>query len=189
MLKSVTLPGTVTSIGNYAFYGLSGLTSITAQGVTSVGAYSFYNCTNLSAVSLPAATSIGGQAFNGCTNLVTVNLPAATNIISYAFYYSTNLVTVNIPSAESIGLYAFAGCRSLTSVYLGSMPPTIGGTILQSASTASARTVTFYAPSLTGYTSSPWLPGNNLGTGNAYWDNSANSGNLTVAKAVGTYTP
>ena len=58
----------VTSIGSYAFYYCSGLTSVTiGNSVTSIGDDAFYCCYGLTSVTIPnSVTSIGTAAFNGC---------------------------------------------------------------------------------------------------------------------------
>ena len=68
---SYTIPNSVTSIGNYAFCGCSGLTSITIpNSVTSIGNYAFWGCSGLTSITIPdSVTSIGGVAFDGCTGL------------------------------------------------------------------------------------------------------------------------
>ena len=66
-MSSVTIPQSVTTIGNYAFHGCSGLSSVTIpQGVTTIGSYAFVDCSGLSSLSIPSSvTSIGGFAFEG----------------------------------------------------------------------------------------------------------------------------
>ena len=69
-------------LGYYAFYGCSGLTSLTIpSGVTSIGNYAFEGCSGLTSLTIPSGvTSIGNYAFNGCSGLTSIyvypeNLP------------------------------------------------------------------------------------------------------------------
>ena len=96
---SVTYSGTtysVTSIGDYAFYECSSLTSVMIpNSVTSIGDYAFYGCTGLTSVTIPnSVTNIGDRAFSGCSGLTSVAIPE---------------------SVISIGNLAFADCNGLTS--------------------------------------------------------------------------
>ena len=70
-IKEFVIPPSVTSIGNYAFYYCSGLTSITIpEGVTSIGNYAFSECSGLTSVTIPeGVTSIGTSAFWWCSSL------------------------------------------------------------------------------------------------------------------------
>ena len=65
------------SIGNNAFSGCTGLTSVTiGDGVTSIGSYAFYNCASLTSIVIPdSVTSIGDYAFENCTGLTSVTIP------------------------------------------------------------------------------------------------------------------
>lgn len=70
-IRSVSIPGTVTSLESSTFSGCSALKSITmAEGVTSVGEEAFYSCSALTSVTIPeSVTWIGGDAFTGCSSL------------------------------------------------------------------------------------------------------------------------
>ena len=67
-LTSITIPNSVTSIGDYAFRDCSGLTSISIpNSVTSIGESAFFNCSSLTSISIPnSVTSIESGAFFGC---------------------------------------------------------------------------------------------------------------------------
>ena len=87
--------GSVTSIGGSAFYGCTGLTSITIpDSVTSIGNYAFSSCTGLTNVTIPdSVTSIGSSAFYGCTGLASIKIPdTVTSIGGSAFYNVPNIV-------------------------------------------------------------------------------------------------
>ena len=64
-LASITIPNSVTSIGDYAFSGCSGLTSITIPNfVISIGSSAFSGCSGLTGITIPnSVTSIGRYAF------------------------------------------------------------------------------------------------------------------------------
>ena len=67
----------VTSIGDYAFYSrfcCTSLTSITIpDSVTSIGDWAFRDCTSLTSITIPdRVTSIGDYAFNNCTSLTSI---------------------------------------------------------------------------------------------------------------------
>ena len=67
-LKSLIIEDGVTSIGSYAFYGCTGLTSVTIpNSVTNIGNNAFDGCSALTSVTIGnGVTSIGSYAFNGC---------------------------------------------------------------------------------------------------------------------------
>ena len=133
-LTSVTIPDSVTSIGEYAFYYCSGLTDITiSDGVTSIGGYAFGYCSGLTSITIPdSVTSIGRYAFNGCSGLTSVTIGDSVTSIGYcAFYKCRGLTSVTIgDSVTSIGDYAFRGCSNLKSaIFLGDAPGNVGNGI------------------------------------------------------------
>ncbi|MBQ7988949.1 MAG: leucine-rich repeat domain-containing protein, partial [Bacteroidaceae bacterium] len=100
-LTSITIPESVNSIEYYAFYNCSGLKSITiSEGVTIIGSYAFKGCTGLTSITIRGGvTSIGGSAFEGCTRLTSINIPSSvTSIGGSAFEGCTRLTSINIPS-------------------------------------------------------------------------------------------
>ena len=103
--------GSVTSIGDFAFVGCTGLTDIIIPSiVTSIGVCTFEGCTALTNIVIPnSVISIGQGAFQWCTGLTRITIPdSVTKIGDYAFYDCTGLTSVTIPeSVESIGSKAF----------------------------------------------------------------------------------
>jgi len=108
---SYAIPNSVTSIGGYAFFGCTELTSVNIpNSVTSIGNNAFGSCTELTSVSIPnSVNSIGNYAFR-YNSLTSVTIPnSVTSIGTYAFAYSSTLVTVNCyaPATAFIGSAAF----------------------------------------------------------------------------------
>ena len=131
-LTSITIPDSVTRVGDYAFYNCSSLTSIVIpDSVTSIGSYAFKNCTSLTGITIPDnVTSIGDDAFYGCTSLTSITIPDnVTSIGDDAFYNCSSLTSIVIPgSVTSIGRSAFADCNSLTSITIPFVGATKDGT-------------------------------------------------------------
>ena len=109
-------------LGDYAFRGCSGLTSLTIpSSVTSIDWGAFRGCSGLTSLTIPSGvTSIGKNAFNGCSGLTSLTLPSSvTGIGWYAFKGCSRLTSLTIPSSVTwIGLEAFSGCSGLTSIYV-----------------------------------------------------------------------
>ncbi|MBP5582445.1 MAG: leucine-rich repeat protein, partial [Bacteroidales bacterium] len=98
-LTSVTIPQSVTSIGNGAFSYCENLTSIAIpNSVTSIGDNAFYACENLTSVTIPqSVTSIGSGTFYNC-NLVSINIPeSVTSIGNNAFGANLGVALVTFP--------------------------------------------------------------------------------------------
>ena len=94
------IPSSVTSIGDWAFYGCTGLTSITIpSSVTSIGDGAFSDCTGLTSITIPSSvTSIGDYAFSDCTGLTSITIPSSvTSIGDWAFYGCKGLKSVRAP--------------------------------------------------------------------------------------------
>ena len=125
---SVTIPNSVTSIGDYAFAGCRGLTSVTIpNSVTSIGDYAFY-VSGLTSVTIGnGVTSIGDRAFMFCSSLTSVTIgDNVTAIGDWAFLNCYRLTSIIIPNnVTTIGNLAFSGCQ-LYSITIGNNVTTIG---------------------------------------------------------------
>ena len=121
-LTSITLPSGLTEIGWGAFQYCSGLTSITLpSGVTKIGFSAFEGCSGLTSLTLPSGlTEIGFSAFHGCSGLTSIPLPSGlTEIDSHTFCGCSGLTSLTLPSGVTeIGYSAFEGCSGLTSIYV-----------------------------------------------------------------------
>ena len=119
-VKDLVIPKSVTIIGSYAFYGCSGLTSVTIpNSVTSIGRWTFYACSGLTSVTIPnSVKNICSWAFYDCCGLKSVTIPnGVTSIGESTFYNCSGLTSVTIGnSVKRIGSSAFEWCSNLTSV-------------------------------------------------------------------------
>ncbi len=146
---SVTIPGkvtlggieySVTSIGEYAFYGCSGLTSIEIpNSVTSIGEYVFDDCSGLTSIMVESRNPNYDSRGNcnaiietttntiilGCKNTIIPN--SVTSIGEAAFYDCSGLTSIEIPnSVTNIGDWAFGDCTGLTSITIPNSVTSIG---------------------------------------------------------------
>ena len=121
-LTSIEIPNSVTSIGYQAFCGCTGLTSITiGNRVTSIGELAFWDCPGLTSVTIPnSVITIGPGAFLECTGLTSITIGnRVTSIGESAFSRCESLTEITIPnSVTSIGGYAFSGCTGLKEVHI-----------------------------------------------------------------------
>jgi len=119
-LTSVTIPNSVATIGQYAFSGCESLASITiSNSVTTIGQYAFSSCYNLTSITIPnSITTIENFTFSGCYTLTSIIIPNGVTTTGYgAFSWCKALVSITFPSSvTSIGdFYFYEGC-SLTSI-------------------------------------------------------------------------
>jgi hypothetical protein len=125
----VDIPETVTIIGEGAFYGCSGITSvIIPNSVKTIGTQAFYNCTGLNSVTIGDSTNTGLQpsiscefyAFYGCSALSTLSLYKPIDLYSDSFQDLPSLKTLVIGnSVTTIDYSIFSRLTGLTKVILG----------------------------------------------------------------------
>ncbi|MBQ3735404.1 MAG: leucine-rich repeat domain-containing protein [Candidatus Methanomethylophilaceae archaeon] len=147
-LTSVTLPGDITSVGDYMFFGCDRIASVTIPDtVTYIGIGAFSNCTGLRALTLPASvdavSSNDAPAFKECHSIETIGFtkgdgswfPYAAGPVGTQshfhftpWYYSRNVLTdADFESGiTSIGDFAFQDCTALESVFFPNSLTVIG---------------------------------------------------------------
>ena len=141
--KNSVIPDDVTSIGNYAFKGCTGLTTIEIPaGVTTIGTQAFSGCTDLTSIVIPASvTTIGGYAFWACTGSESISVASGN-----AKYHSGGNCLIETEShtlilgcknsvipddVTTIGDFAFYDCIGLTTIEIPASVTTIGDYALQ----------------------------------------------------------
>ncbi len=134
---------------SYKYSGCKGLTSITIpNSVSTIGDYAFDRCYGLTSINIPnSVTSIGNGAFLNCSGLTSISIPnSVTSIGDAAFRYCFRLTSVTIPSSvDSIGIGAFRDCIAIDTLFLGWTDPTtctFGEDMLTNVPT----TATLYVP-------------------------------------------
>ena len=140
-IKTITLPDTIQSIGDYAFSGLINITTIKIpKNVNSIGKYVFAGSDNLATINVNSSNkyfaSASGIVYNKAkTEIVAfptgkkanyTGLSSLKSIGAYSFYFVKNILKITIPSSvTSIGEGAFKGA-SIKEIYFEGDPPTFG---------------------------------------------------------------
>ena len=123
-IASVTVPEGATEL-KYTFYGFKDLIRVTLpKSLTGIGEGTFDNCTSLTNLTIPdGVTAIGDSACSRCTSLTSVTIPeGVTAIGDGAFDNCSSLVSINIPEGVTeIGSDAFRSCIRLSSVYISDL--------------------------------------------------------------------
>ena len=194
-VKKVVIEDDVTSIGDYAFWNCSNLTSITIpDSVTIIGNSAFYGCSSLTSLTIPnSVTSIGNSAFNACSSLTSLTIPNSVTSIEFAaFYACSSLTSLTIPnSVTSIGDSAFNACSSLTSLTIPNSVTSIGEGAFYACSSLTSITIpnsvtsigegAFYAcSSLTSIT----IPDSVTRIGDYAFKNCSNLTSITIPDSV-----
>ena len=129
-LSEITLPPSITSIGQGAFTGGTQLGGdIYLPNLVTLGAYGIFNGSQIETISsLGKITTAGGSIAADCAQLHTVVLPdTMVTLPASAFKNCTSLVNLTLPKElTSFGTSAFEGCSALTRVNLPQSITTIG---------------------------------------------------------------
>src|SRR5574344_294175 len=119
-IKTITLPNSITSLGDECFWFCSYLTSIILpNSITSLGNDCFGSCSNLTSIILPnSITSLGNLCFWNCSSLTSITLPNSITSLGYnCFGLCTNLTSITLPnSITSLGNGCFKNCSNLFKV-------------------------------------------------------------------------
>ena len=144
-LQDYAIPNNVSTIGQYAFCSNASLTEIyIPDGVTKVEPYTFYGCNKISRLAIGKnVTSIGDYAFYNNALLTKLVIPENTNSIgSYTFANCTEITDINIPDKVTLlGTYVFSGDDKVTSLKIGSGVKTIPSYAFQNCTGLTTITV------------------------------------------------
>ena len=128
-LQTVTFNDGLDGIGSSAFSG-SGLTTVTLpNSLTYLGDYAFSSCKDLASISIGTGiTEIPYNCFTGCNALTSVDLPEhVTSIGGGAYSYCNGLVSITLPDhIQTVGASAFASCSNLEEVVIPDNVTTLG---------------------------------------------------------------
>ena len=144
------MPSGTEEIAASAFSRCVGLSAITLpETLTTIGDEVFYRCTGLTKLALPnSVTSIGESFVYRCSALKSVTLGSGMNTVGESmFYYANGLESIDVPEGyTSIGYEAFASCSAQKSVTLPSTIGTIAAEAFYGCSALESFTIKVAAP-------------------------------------------
>jgi hypothetical protein len=117
VLTEITLPNSVTAMGEHAFYACYALTSVNlGSGLASIGQSAFRSCSALTEITVPdSVTAIGEDAFYDCSALAVADLGNGVEAIGKSTFRNCRALTaVTLPnSLATIDQSAFANCSTV----------------------------------------------------------------------------
>ncbi|MCR5485027.1 MAG: leucine-rich repeat protein [Clostridiales bacterium] len=129
-ITSLDIGSGVTNIGNYAFYGCTGLTEVTLPGgVERIGNRAFSYCSSLAKITVPESVNeIGSGAFASCSLIAEFTVPDGVSAIKAGAFSGCSLLSeITMPkSVTAVASDAFDGCTALNDVYYDGTPRSKG---------------------------------------------------------------
>lgn len=150
-ITSITIPSSVTSVGDWGFDSNDTLTNVKWEepinlDSQNVGAGMFASCQGLTSIIIPSHwTSIPSSFLNNCQHLTSIIIPQNVTIIGNgAFHFCKRLPSLIIPEkVERLEHVCFENCDALTSLTIPSSVTYIGSSSLGIGTTSNKATITF----------------------------------------------
>lgn len=128
-VKTVTLPKSVKTIGQHAFYGCTQLIMLNMAGVAEIGESAFEQCSALQSVRLPdSLQTLRARAFYRCDSLRSVTIPASVTVMEnavFAYCHQLRIATV-MANISKLPYWTFYGCYDLKTVRLNEVISDLG---------------------------------------------------------------
>ncbi len=143
-ITQIDLPQNIISVGAQAFYRCRHLVTVDLTRVTSIGSYAFFDCSRLTSYGdITKVTSIPEGLFLGCRKLSAITLSeSVTSVGAQAFADCERIREMTIPAGVRVindGL--FDGCASLESVTIGGNPMSFGTNVFSGCSALSSVSI------------------------------------------------
>jgi len=107
-------------VGDYSFFGMDCLKSVSAPLVTELGNGAL-SSTSITDVDFPKLEKIGDHAFDYCVELTEISLPSLKEIGFCAFLGCDNLIKAYLPNVSVVDRFVFQNCRNITDVTFGEL--------------------------------------------------------------------
>ncbi|MCM1152145.1 MAG: leucine-rich repeat domain-containing protein [Muribaculum sp.] len=150
-INSITIPSSVTSIGNYAFYDCKNLSEVALPArLSTIGKGAFGNCPSIKVIDLSetAVTEIPDGCFAGCSALEKVILPPNIKKIGREAFLGTAIRSIDLSDVKELAPYALSGMYSLKDVALNPSAKIGEGALMDNVSLQNLKGTPDYVPAL-----------------------------------------